>query len=87
MLLNADKGYEVILVPSSGKHVNTRLMGVHCVTTLSAGLPRLGICKNMKREVMYVHMKYQGLGVKNLYDIQGIKHIIQIVDDCENKTI
>ena len=47
----------------------------------SDGLRRSVIFRNIKIDVLCGPLKYQGLGFKNIYTNQGIKHIIKILHD------
>jgi hypothetical protein len=38
---------------------------------MSSLLSAMGFSRHMPREVVYCSLKYQGLGMKHLYDIQG----------------
>ena len=53
---------------------------------LSDGITRSGICRNMKMDAMYGTMKYQGLGVNNVYTTKGTNQIMKIVDDRDKET-
>ena len=50
-------------------------------------LPKSGINRHVKRDVLYATYNAQGLGVKNPYVIQGVAHIVDITDHLWKKTV
>ena len=50
-------------------------------------LPRAGINRNFKRDILYAPQGVQGLGMKDVYLTQGINHIIDIIDHTWKKTL
>ena len=50
-------------------------------------LPKAGINRNLKKEVVYGPQAQQGLGLKNLYYTQGIKHLNDIIEHKWRGTI
>ena len=64
---------------------STNLTKSECTTImwelLRAFLPKAGINRYIKRDVLYASPKVQGLGLKNLYLVQGIHHVSDL---CEN---
>ena len=53
---------------------------------LQGGLPRIGICRSMARDLVYTPIKYQGLGVNNLYISQGLSHVKAMMNHVWQKT-
>ena len=49
---------------------------------LHGGLSKMGVCKNMPRDLVYGPLKYQGLGIPNLYTTQGLSHIVTVLTHC-----
>jgi exonuclease III len=54
---------------------------------LQAILPKSGINRYIKRDLLYAPIDYQGLGVQNIYLTQGINHIVDIVEHKWKKTL
>ena len=50
-------------------------------------LPRSGINRNIKRDVLYGDIQVQGLGLKSLYLTQGIAHVGDIIEHIWKETI
>ena len=50
-------------------------------------LPRTGINRNIKRDVLYGDLEVQGLGIKSLYLTQGLSHIADIIEHTWKQTI
>ena len=50
-------------------------------------LPRSGMNRNMKRDLIYSSNKFQGLGLKNVYLLQGIAHVSDIIEHSWKRTI
>lgn len=42
---------------------------------LKRGLPKVGICRNVLRDVVYGDIAHQGMGLHNLYTTMGIQKI------------
>ena len=53
---------------------------------LMGGLPRIGICRTMARSLVYAPIKYQGLGIQNLYITQGVQHVKAILNHIWQRT-
>ena len=47
---------------------------------LTGGLPRMGICRNIARVLVYGLMKHQGFIINKLHTTQGITHFHAILD-------
>ena len=47
---------------------------------LMGTLPRMGVCRTMARALVYTPIKYQGLGVDELYITQGLQHVKALLD-------
>jgi hypothetical protein len=47
---------------------------------LEARLATSGICRTFPRDLVYGPLKYQGLALPNLYTVQGIEHILTIME-------
>ena len=45
-------------------------------------LPKSGINRHIRREVLYALPSSQGLGLKNLYINQGVQHVNEIIEHC-----
>ena len=54
---------------------------------LNSFLPKAGINRNIKRDVLYGPIAYQGLGLKDMYLTQGIAHVCDIVEHSWKSTI
>jgi hypothetical protein len=54
---------------------------------LQALLPKSGINRYIKRDLLYAPIEYQGFGVQNIYLTQGINHITDIVEHKWKKTL
>ena len=54
---------------------------------LKAYLPKAGINRNFPRDILYGNADLHGLGLKNIYLVQGISHICNIVAHLWNKSI
>ena len=54
---------------------------------LKVGLSHSGIMNSLPRDLVYAPIKYQGLGLPDLYVIQGITHIQKILKFCHSKAI
>ena len=53
---------------------------------LSAGLTGSGICRYFPRAVLYGPLNKQGLGMNNIYHVQCIRHITDIIDHSWKNT-
>ena len=54
---------------------------------LKAYLPKAGVVRTFKRDLVYATLKKQGLGLKNPYLTQGIAHVIDCVEHIWKQTI
>ena len=54
---------------------------------LKAGLSHSGIVSTLPRDLVFSPIKYQGLGLPDLYVTQGITHIQQILKFCRSQAI
>ena len=54
---------------------------------LQAFLPKLGINRYMKRDVVYGGKSQQGLGIKNLFISQGLTHVNDLIEHVWKNTI
>ncbi len=50
-------------------------------------LPKSGLVRTIKRDLLYGPTSLQGLGIKNLYLIQGLSHIYNIIEHTWKETI
>ena len=50
-------------------------------------IPRIGINRYIKRDVLYGLPSVQGLGLKDIYLTQGISHIVEIIEHLWKKSI
>jgi hypothetical protein len=50
-------------------------------------LATMGYNRHMPREVVYCSMKYQGLGMKHLYDIQGVESTRLLLQELNNDSV
>ena len=54
---------------------------------LKVFLPRCGISRTIKRDVLYGPIELQGFGLKNIFLTQGISHINTIIEHMKKKTM
>ena len=53
---------------------------------LGGGLPKIGVCRTIARELVYTPTKFQGLGIKDLYISQGLSHVKILLDHIWQRT-
>jgi hypothetical protein len=53
---------------------------------LQAALPAAGICRNFPRVLVHAPVKFQGLGVPDLYTEQGIAHLFQCLQHAHQQS-
>lgn len=51
------------------------------------GLRSAGIVSSMPRAIVFGPLKYQGLGLKHLYTLQGIAHLKDLITRCHTPSI
>jgi hypothetical protein len=55
--------------------------------TLAVGLSKSGICRKMSRQVVFGPIKYQGLGLHNPFDTQGIRKLELLFNNSQPLTL
>jgi ribonuclease HI len=83
--------YETTYIPSMRYSLTTTAINQLDMETIqqkatSAFLSKMGYNRNMPREVVYGHPLYQGLGLRHLYDMQGIDGIIAFIREINYKS-
>jgi hypothetical protein len=51
---------------------------------LSAGLPKMGVCRNISRKLVFSTFKYQGLGLVHPFILQGLRKLLLMVEQNDS---
>jgi hypothetical protein len=83
--------YETTYIPSMQYSLTTTAINQTDMEMIqqkatSAFLSKMGYNRNMPREVVFGHTLYQGLGLRHLYDMQGIDGIVAFLQEINNKS-
>jgi hypothetical protein len=54
---------------------------------LNAGLSASGVVYSMPRAVVWGPLRYQGLGIRQLYTTQGVEHLLDILRHATYPTL
>jgi ribonuclease HI len=90
--LQAKMAYESFYIPAMRyslpiTSINQMDLNTVQAKAMASLLATMGYNRHMPREVVYCSTKYQGLGMKHLYDIQGVESTRLLIQELNNDSV